>query len=1169
MTAIASNVYFQEFAKAFLEHAPKAIAMFDRQMRYILATNKWCQDYRLAKSDIIGRSHYEIFPEIPDDWKELHKRTLNGEMLSSDADPFPRADGTLDWVKWRNVPWYERDGSVGGIIMFTEVVSEQVLMRMALENAHDGICVVTAKGTYSSVNDQYASLLGWQAGEMKGMPWRKTVHPDDLSTMELAYQRMCSEGRAVEEVRGIRKDGSILQQRLTIVANYSRAGDVAGHFCFIQDITAEKAEQEDLSQKTEWLKLTESYGHVGHWYVDLVQSKIVWSNEVYRLHGVDPGQDEPDLEAAINFYHEDDRESVAKAVEDAITTFEPFEFEHRLISLDGTERWVHSKGQPRKNAQGQLVGIFGIFQDVTSRRKQEELIRATKERFELATKSADIGLWETDIQTGTITLSDMIHEILGTDSRLGSVDWKFVHDRLNPHDRPLAHSVLHNISAEGDLQSGTLRVQKADGTYAHLLFRGGTIYSDEGHPQRLLGSFLDDTEETVAEEFRELIWQTLTDQTMNLNQKLSLILTRTTAYFGMEFGILSHWDGHKDTIESAFPSRATINQIDFISSAQILMNEVRKARRTIGHDILGEPGTDIKTVVNTYSLKSSLITPISIEGRLFGTLGFYSEKPRTKAFKKSDLQLLELISRWVGFEMARTHHLRNLEVSEERFSLAAKGASVGIWDWVDVTGSEVVWSDQFYRLLGYEPGDIPASLDSFLSILHPDDHEKTFKAVQDHFYHNLPFKIEYRLLCKDENYKWFLGTGQAVWDKNGQPRRMIGSIMDIQTQKNAELLKDEFVSTVSHELRTPLTSIVGSIGLIRSGRFGQIDPEMDKLLRIAASNGDRLVRLINDILDIEKITAGTIDFKRERLMVSDLVNQSIELNGTMLLQMETNVRVEDRSNGARIVGDQHRLHQAITNLLSNAAKFSPPNAPITVQITDEDGEVGIHVSDRGQGIPADQLELIFDRFVQVESSMTRNKGGSGLGLSITQAIAEAHQGRINVSSQVGKGSTFSLIFPNADALIEQKPTIYQDGSKLTRKQNSPRILHVEDDKDTNLLLRHLIDDVAEVVWAPNVTAAKDALIREHFDLIVLDLILNEERGETIIDFIARDHTDATQVIVYSADGYSVRSLPSFVSGVFTKSSISQEQFREELLTALRHAGQKILQSNTQQKRHSA
>lgn len=272
---------------------------------------------------------------------------------------------------------------------------------------------------------------------------------------------------------------------------------------------------------------------------------------------------------------------------------------------------------------------------------------------------------------------------------------------------------------------------------------------------------------------------------------------------------------------------------------------------------------------------------------------------------------------------------------------------------------------------------------------------------------------------------------------NGELTGVIGVAIDITERFSLDRMKTEFVSMVSHELRTPLTSIRGSLGLISSGVMGAVDPEAQELLSIALSSTERLVRLINDILDIERMESGKAALDLGPCMAPDLVNHSI--SALRAMADEAGVTLIHEAAPLALWADSDRVIQLLTNLLSNAIKFSPRNTQVRVSALPYGKDVLLQVADQGRGIPAEKLEHIFERFSQVDASDSREKGGTGLGLAICRSIVQQHGGKIRVESTPGEGTTFSCLLPGREVVNEEGLYWLQ----WPQEPLSPRVLIVE------------------------------------------------------------------------------------------------------------------------------
>jgi two-component system sensor histidine kinase VicK len=253
---------------------------------------------------------------------------------------------------------------------------------------------------------------------------------------------------------------------------------------------------------------------------------------------------------------------------------------------------------------------------------------------------------------------------------------------------------------------------------------------------------------------------------------------------------------------------------------------------------------------------------------------------------------------------------------------------------------------------------------------------------------------------------------------NGNVTGVVVAFQDVTERRRLDRMKDEFISTVSHELRTPLTSLRAALGLIAGGKLDQRPEKAGQMLEVAMANCDRLVRLVNDILDFERISNDKLRLECTEINAVDLLRRVAELQHSSAQNAGLTVLVD--AEPVELWADNDRLVQTLTNLLSNAIKFSPPGSKIKLLARPlNESEALIEVRDEGRGIPAEKLDMIFERFQQIDASDSRDMGGTGLGLAICRSIVRQHGGRIWAESTVGKGSSFFLSLPRraATALV--------------------------------------------------------------------------------------------------------------------------------------------------------
>lgn len=389
-----------------------------------------------------------------------------------------------------------------------------------------------------------------------------------------------------------------------------------------------------------------------------------------------------------------------------------------------------------------------------------------------------------------------------------------------------------------------------------------------------------------------------------------------------------------------------------------------------------------------------------------------------------------------------------------------------------------------------------------------------------------------------------------VISEDGEYYGRVWFFRDVTERRAVERMKNEFVAVVSHELRTPLTSIRGSLGLLAGGVAGELPPRAAAMIDIALKNSERLVRLINDILDIEKIESGKMVFRMQPVVLDDLVRQTIEANRGFGQQYNVTIELAATLPNVQVYVDPDRMMQVFTNLISNAIKFSPPGDKVEVAIGREpNGRVRVTVTDHGPGIPPEFRERIFQKFAQADSSNTRQQGGTGLGLSISRAIVERHGGQIGFVTATNLGTTFYV------DLIEYRP---HNASlpPLPTPSNAPRILICEDDRDIAALLSMMLQQAGYATdIAHSLAEARQLLDQHDYRAMTLDLMWPNEDGSAFIREL-RNHarTRSLPIVVVSAcanDEQMINNADTDVVDWLPK-PIDQQR----LLTALRQAARR-------------
>jgi PAS domain S-box-containing protein len=376
-------------------------------------------------------------------------------------------------------------------------------------------------------------------------------------------------------------------------------------------------------------------------------------------------------------------------------------------------------------------------------------------------------------------------------------------------------------------------------------------------------------------------------------------------------------------------------------------------------------------------------------------------------------------------------------------------------------------------------------------------------------------------------------------------RLFIGITRDITERKKIEKMKSEFVSTVSHELRTPLTSIRGAISLVLGKGADNLSPKMLRMLETANRNSERLTFLINDILDLEKINAGELDFHMEAVDIALLAKRAIEENEGYAHSHNVGLEISVATDASSIVrADGQRLLQVFANLISNAVKFSPKNDVVRISVERNEDRIRVIVADNGPGIPEEFRARIFSRFAQADSSDTREKGGTGLGLTITQAIVEQQGGSIGFESEPGEGSTFFFELPAWDVSVEN---VHHDS-------DMPKVLVCEDDADVAYILVNLLEhEGLSGDIAATAQSARELLEANDYRLLILDLKLPDASGLDLVkELRAAEKTRKLPIIVVS--GRALEGRRAFDGDALTVADWLQKPIdRERLAESVNNA----------------
>jgi PAS domain S-box-containing protein len=483
------------------------------------------------------------------------------------------------------------------------------------------------------------------------------------------------------------------------------------------------------------------------------------------------------------------------------------------------------------------------------------------------------------------------------------------------------------------------------------------------------------------------------------------------------------------------------------------------------------------------------------------------------------LSVLAVISQTVFAGLTR-YWARAQRETEARLTATLGSMAEGLYQ-VDPSGNLVYMNRAAEALFGHTTGELVGQ--NMHDIIHhkrPDgtDRRRADCALLNVIQTGIPH-VERQdcFVRKDGSLLPVEISSSPLREDDGTIAGAVVCFSDITERQAVEKRLSEFYSIVSHELRTPLTSIRAALGLLEGGVGAQLNPKGQHLVQIGRQESERLVRLINDILDVKKIESGKLDLDLASIDASKLVHAVAASLEPMANERGLKLVVQDHASRIWIRADYDRITQVLTNLVSNALKFGRENSVVTVQLLDEGDSARFNVIDQGQGIPEEKLSLLFGMFQQLDATDARSKGGTGLGLAICKAIVEAHGGSIGARSTVGVGSEFSFTIP----VVEKDTQPEATGAQVmeARATGKKVVLIVDDDYPTCQMIRQQLLEsmsafcIIATKWEQAVELAK--LHRP--DGIVLDVLMPIGSGFDVVDELNKlEEFQHTPLIVYTA-----------------------------------------------------
>jgi len=801
------------------------------------------------------------------------------------------------------------------------------------------------------------------------------------------------------------------------------------------------------------------------------------------------------LDPSVNEYLE---AGLARTLRDGKSEFE---FPLRRGGPDddpGEERWMLATCWREQRDRGSLVEsiIVGMTVDITQRKLAALALETSETRLQLAACALPGFVYDWNCASGKMVRTSGIEQMLGYQGAEISPVSRWWEELIHPEDRALARParVARATAADSDTESISCeyRVRHKDGRYVWIWDHCMLVRDRSGVVTRVVGTVLDITERKEA-----------AARLAASEHRFKAALLATTGIFwtfapdGRARGEQTSW--------SAFTGQTTdeLQEMGWLEAihpedAALTLDAWRRALATDDELITVHRVRRRDGEYRTFSVHA---VPVTDErGEVVEWVGSHTDITEQRAAEE------------------------RVRDSLRRLELAMDAASIGMWDW-DLDTDRMTWTRQAYLITGVAETEFGGRAEEFFGRLLPADldHAANFRREAAHP-GSMP-QTELQIRQPDGSLRWIQNRATLIADAAGRPHRIVGTLRDITPRRELEAereallnaeraarsdlvaasqAKDEFLATISHELRTPLNAILGWTTLLQRPRVDATT--IADGLKVIERNARAQTQLLGDLLDANQLMSGKLSLTFEPMDLNEAVRATLDSMRVSIAARKVRIEAQIGQAPLAVMGDPVRLQQVISNLLSNAIKFTPRDGVISVA-TGIDGDMAwCEVRDNGEGIAADFLPHIFEKFRQADSGSARRFAGLGLGLAITKQLVESHGGSISVHSEGrGKGARFRVRMPRLG--VQTKAELAASEPTTNDKPLAGlRILAVDDEADSrDYLQRLLAEQGADIVSVASAAEALEVLASGsgRFNLLVSDIGMPESTGYDLIETVRK------------------------------------------------------------------
>jgi PAS domain S-box-containing protein len=949
------------------------------------------------------------------------------------------------------------------------------LLALVANRTHHAVTITDARGHIRWVNAAFAHITGYTLAEVVGRrPGEVLQGPGtDPATVAFMSARIAAGEGFRTEVLNYHKSGAAYWLDLEVQPVRDAAGALTHFISVEQDITERRRTEQALRESEERLAEAQRIAHIGSWFWSPDAGRVWWSDESYRVFGVDPATFTPSRDAFMALIHPDDRDRVRAETDRVFAGANSYAHDARFVRPDGSVVWVHSRGVPNRDATGRLLWIEGTNQDITERKAAEEKLAGVRALQAAILDSTAVCVISADFQgtvatfnrTAELELGYTAEELVGRHTPALWHDPEEVAARAAALTAELGRPVAAGFeafiarAATGRPDTNRWTYIRKDGTRFPVELTVTALRDPTGRVTGYLGVAANITHRLEQELALEELAARLAVQNAVLEEQARL--TTLQAEVGLALNrdlplpdvLRECCDAIRRNTDAAFVRAWTLNEAEHVLELQASVGiyehlDGAHARVPVGkfkigriaearaphltNDVQNDPLVD-----GAWARREGLVAfaghPLVCEGQVVGVLALFARRP----LSGGTLATLQVAADAMAMGIGRKRAEALLRDQERRHRATVESALDCIIS-VDRHGRVTEFNPAAERTFGFARVEALGQLLSEL-ILPPDARSPHEAGIERYLRtgestmlgtrltgltarrkDGTVVPIELSIVPTDVGgevaFTAFCRDVTAEQAAEAKRREAEGELQRAkEAAEEAARVQSQFLANMSHELRTPVAAIVGYAEILLDPRLGTDDRV--RAAQTIIRSGRHLTALINDVLDLGKMEAGRMELERTGCRLRRLVVEAVG-------QAEVAAREKPLDLALAPVGrvpavfttDPTRLRQILDNLLSNAVKFTPAGKRVELRVrldcaSGPPARLVFEVEDQGIGIPPDKLARLFQPFTQADASTTRRYGGTGLGLSICRKLARLLGGDITVRSTPGAGSCFVLTLP--------------------------------------------------------------------------------------------------------------------------------------------------------------